>query len=277
MRIRSKIKKLDKIAPLPTIAQRVLGLAGDFGSSAQTLAELIKMDQALTGRILRVANSSFYGFSRKIGNIDLAVAILGFNEVTSITLASCLVNDYSIKENPYFTRQEFWMHAIGTGQIARKLSRLIPDIYSDNAFVAGLLHDFGKVILLQFFPDEFATVLKTAHKQKRSLNQVSRELLKIDHAEIGQMVIEEWNLPPQLIQAVRFHHDPGEADKKDHFVHITHLANILCHHVDIGKSGNPLPDEPSGISMEVLGLKDRDLDEIWSELDIDFESIRMFL
>jgi putative nucleotidyltransferase with HDIG domain len=275
--IRSKIKLIDKIAPLPTIAQQVLAMAGDFNSSAQKLAKLIKMDQALTGRILRVANSSFFGFSRKIGNIDLAVAILGFNEITAITLASCLANDYSIKENPYFNRQEFWMHAIGTGQIARKLSGLLPDFNSSNALVAGLLHDFGKVILNQFFPDEFSAVLRTAFEQKRSLSQVSRELLNIDHTEIGQMVIEEWNLPPALIQAVRFHHDPHEADAKDYLVHITHVANILCHHAKFGISGNPLPDKPSEISMEVLGLKDRDLDEIWSELNIDLESIRTFL
>ncbi|MCF7810447.1 HDOD domain-containing protein [bacterium] len=277
MSIRSKIKSLDKIAPLPTIAQKVLGLADDFSASAQKLGELIKMDQALTGRILRVANSSFFGFSRKIGNVDLAVAILGFNEVTMITLASCLANDYSIKENPHFPRREFWMHSIGTGQIARKLSDLIPDVYSNNAFVAGLLHDFGKVVLNQFFPDEFSAVLRTALEQKRSLNQVSKELLKIDHTEIGQMIIEEWNLPPTLIKAIRFHHDPHEADEEDYLVHITHLANILCHHVKFGISGNPLPDKPCAISIDVLGLKDKDLDEIWSELNVDLESIKTFL
>ena len=277
MDIRLEIKKISHLAPLPTIAHQILQLANNPDSSAKQIAKLIMMDQTLTAKILRIVNSSYYGFTREVGNVDHAIVILGTHEITGITLALCLLNDYPILENPYLSRHDFWTHAVGVGYIARSLSKFALELNVKDAFVAGLLHDFGKVILSQFFQDEFLMILKVASEEERPLNEVSRELINIDHTEIGQIVIKSWNLPPPLTHAVRFHHNPEEVDKQDYFVHLTHLANVLGHHNKIGKSGNPIPDEPSMKSLEALGLENKDLDSIWSELGLDKRRIGMYL
>jgi putative nucleotidyltransferase with HDIG domain len=275
--IRAQLPGIDKLAPLPLMVRTVMEIINDPHSSARSLSDVIKRDQSLTAKILQIVNSAYYGFYREIGNIDHAVVILGFNEITNITLAACIIQTYRNGQNPYFSREQFWTHTLGAAYVARGLRAYIPEIISKDAFVIGLLHDIGKVVLDQHFKEGFIRALEMAADQKRSLHEVCRELLDIDHAEIGGEVAEKWNLPVPLVNAIRGHHMPGLAGQNDYCVHLAHLANYFAHRLGIGASGNPAPDEPHPESLKVFGFDGKDLDAVWGSLNIDAGALKQIL
>ena len=274
--LRTQLKYIDKLAPLPVLVKTIMEVSADPNSSARNLAEVVKMDQSLTAKILQIVNSAYYGFYRQIGNIDHAIVILGFNEVTNISLAACLIQAYRDGPNPYMDREQFWVHTLGAAYIARALRIYTPDVITKDAFVIGLLHDIGKVVLDQHFKPAFLEVLKESHSRQSPLHRVEHELLTIDHAEIGGLVAESWNLPVPLTEAIQFHHQP-ELHIGEYAVHLAHLANWFAHRHQIGQSGNPAPGEPAADSLRIFGFEGKDLDEVWKSLNIDAQALRKIL
>ncbi|HHE46813.1 MAG TPA: HDOD domain-containing protein, partial [Bacteroidetes bacterium] len=276
---RRKIAQISALAPLPELAQKIMELTHEPSYSPKDLAELVKQDQSLTAKILKIVNSAYYGFPRKIGNIDRAIVILGFNEVSNITIAACLMQVFPDdgEEKQLFDRRMFWTHTLGTAYIARALSGSVKDVSRRDAFVMGLLHDLGKVVLDQHFNEVFKYLLAAAAERNEPLHKVSHEILKIDHAEIGGIIAESWKLPPKLVRAITYHHSPGLARLDDHSVHIAHLANCFCHIKDIGASGNPVPDKPYDGSFIALKQQHKNLDDIWESLKIDIDSIKLLI
>jgi len=146
-----------------------------------------------------------------------------------------------------------------------------------DAFVIGLLHDFGKVVLEQHFQEEFHQVLVKAYREKRSFNEVCKELLGTDHAEIGSIIAEQWELPGALKKSIEFHHMPYLADPEDYGVYLVDIANYFCHKYDVGASGNRFPSGLYEGSLVALELNDLSLEEIWDKLAIDTEHLKTLL
>jgi len=276
-KIRSLLSTIKILAPLPSLVKSIMEISSDPHSSAQHLADEVKKDQSLTAKILKIVNSAYYGFHREIGNVDHAIVVLGFDEVMNITQAACIIQAYQDGKDNLFDREKFWIHAIGTAYIAVALSRHIPEVISKDAFVVGLLHDFGKVILHQHFRDIFIKAVTEASIQKRPLHEVTFEMADIEHAEIGGLVAESWNFPAALADAIRYHHTPDLAGRHQYEVHIAHLANVFCHRARIGESGNPVPDKPDPGSLKALGFEGKELDKVWESLKIDAPNIRNIL
>ncbi|MBZ0266316.1 HDOD domain-containing protein [bacterium] len=276
-KLRSQLKHIEKLAPLPTIAQTVFRLISDQNSSAHDLAAVIDKDQSLTARILKIVNSAYYGFSRQIGNINHGIVILGFTEVKNITMAACILDAFKEEVSEEFNRYNFWVHSIGVAYAARELSERIPGINRDDAFVAGLLHDIGKVILDQHFNRYFRMLLKEAKGYNAPLFKSEDALYGINHAEIGEIVSHSWNLPQSLERAVGLHHTPGAATPNEHIIHLVHVANVLCHRNHIGSSGTALAQPINPGSLEHLGIEAAELGDIWESLEIDEEKITMIL
>ncbi|MCF7811631.1 response regulator [bacterium] len=271
---RSMIGRIKELAPLPKLAYEIVEKSSDPNAKASDLAKIISHDLALASKILKVVNSAFYGFHRKIGNIDRAVVILGFREIVNIAQAACLMQSVKIDlHSDFFNQREFWKHSLCTAYIAQALSRKTKDSFSKEAFIMGLLHDFGKVILIQHFKDLFEYVIGIAIEKEESLHSVSRRIIEIDHAEIGGMITEAWGLPKQLVNAVSFHHDPMAVSPDNYEVHLIHLANYMAHHYGVGVSGNPKPDPLYTGSLEALRLQGREMDDIWKSLRINVNNI----
>ncbi|NQT34486.1 HDOD domain-containing protein [bacterium] len=276
-KIKEKLKYVNKLVPLPSTVKTIMDIANDPRSSARDLAKEVKKDQSLTGKILKIVNSAYYGFHREIGNVDHAIVVLGFDEVMNITQAACLLQFFTGDKEGLFNRRKFWVHALGTAYIARALSRYTPEVIQKDAFVIGLLHDFGKVVLDQHFSKIFSGILTEAEKRKLPLHRVCYEITGTDHAEIGANVADNWNMPVQLVRSIRYHHSPELADSYDKGVHLAHLSNVFCHLYKIGMSGNVVPDKPNVVSLRALGIEGEDLDEIWKSLQIDQEHIMSIL
>lgn len=275
--LRSKIIKINTLTPLPSLVQEVLEVTEDASATARDLGDVVKKDQSLTAKVLKIVNSAYYGFHREIGNVDHAIVVLGFEELRNIALAACFIQAFRTEENLRFDRTKFWTHSLGAAYVAKALSSYTPEVIAKDAFVIGLLHDIGKVVMHQHFSEIFYTILEYAESQKRPLHEVSSELIDINHAEIGALLADAWDLPSSLVSAIRHHHSPYAAGHMENEVHIAHLANVLCHLHELGFSGNPVPDEPFGKSMLALGFELKSMDDVWESLKIDPLAIRKIL
>jgi HD-like signal output (HDOD) protein len=275
--MKNKLLQIDQLAPLPSLIKEILDLTDDPNVSVRKIADEIKKDQALTSKILKIVNSAYYGFYREIGNLDHAIVVLGIDEIVVISQAACLMQ-YDLEDvGNIFNKRKFWIHTLGTAYIARALSRFTPGIFSKDAFVIGLLHDFGKAVLNQHFHSIFSDAVNKSKNSGRHLCEVCQEDFGFDHAEVGGLVAEYWNMPTQLVEAVKLHHAPDKSNGNASAVHIAHLANALCHRYKIGDSGNAVHDEPSKASLKALDIEDQDIDELWISLDINPDRIETLI
>ncbi|GEM_PF-640848 len=266
---------------LGRIAQ-LISLTDDPKSSARQVAQLISTDQALTAKILKVANSAFYGFPREISTVQLAIVVLGFEQVKNLSLSVAVLRRFSSgKEHRLFDRQRFWDHAIACGVAGRMLARKVHPRMEGEAFVAGVLHDIGKLILIEYFFDEFSEALELAEAEELTIVEAEEQVLGVTHSDIGGWLAEKWNLPPSLVSAIAFHHRPAELEEPDELVHFVHLANALVRHHHIGTSGD---GNPTTVNPEIADRFKPDpemtieelLDHLSSGLDAELEKAQIF-
>lgn len=191
-----------ELQPLPAVATRILQLGDDHAFSAHELATIIASDQALTARLLRLANSAYYGAARKIGSVRDAVVLLGYRTVRQVSLASCLIgNQRPLTNLDYDT---FWQFSIATGLLAEILAR-VEGRHQDVAFTAGVVHNIGLLALDQHRPDLLSEVVSRARGQQETLHQAQRGLFGYTDADLGGALTEHWNFPAPLCEAVRDH------------------------------------------------------------------------
>jgi HD-like signal output (HDOD) protein len=237
--------RLQKIAYLPTMPQvlfKIEEALRDEKSAASQIGAIVSQDPSLTASVLRVANSIVYrgALSNRIASVPHAVARLGFNEVKRICLSSALIRAFE-GFGAGINHIEFWRHCVTVGlatRIFRRASRetnLLADQEADDAFVAGLLHDVGMLVMDQFFPEQFAQVRGHAEANGMPLAAAELEVLGIHHGEIGGILLESWHLPHAVVDAITWHHDPDRAAARNRTVaQMVHLADFICVNQSIG-------------------------------------------
>ncbi|OHC63090.1 MAG: hypothetical protein A2045_04320 [Rhodocyclales bacterium GWA2_65_20] len=245
---------LGKVRQIPSLSIVVTELLASMDKENVETAYLvgkIGQDQGLAARVLRVANSAFYGLTSRVSAVNEAVTVLGFNAVRSLALAAGVVQLFPHAAGNKFDRIAFWQHAIGTGVCARMLAaRLGKD--PETAFSAGLLHDMGKLVLHVYFPDTFDAVLARCAADGCAIVEAERAVLGFDHAAIGYEVARQWRFPPSIQQAIRNHHRP-DADPA-FMSDVVHVANVLCDALDIGNGGDDVVAPLSAAAWGRLGL-----------------------
>lgn len=238
-KLRQTTEKIIGLPTLPTIVTQLITLVGDPSSSARQVSQLISTDQALTAKILKVANSAFYGFPRKISTVQLAIVVLGFETVKNLSLSAAVLKRFSTgTELALFDRQRFWDHTIGCGVAGKMLARKLGYQIEGEAFVAGVLHDIGKLILIEYFPKKFSNALDLAQKETLTISDAEEQIFGVTHAELGAWLAEKWNLPNSLVETIAYHHRPCEQENPEDLVLLIHLANALIRHFKIGNSGD---------------------------------------
>lgn len=196
------LAEVAELQPLPAVATKILQLGGDQQFSAHELATIIASDQVLTAQLLRLANSAFYGASRRIGTVRDAVVLLGFRTVQQVALASCLVGNPRPLANIEYL--EFWQFSIATGLLSEILART-EGRHQEAAFTAGVVHNIGLLTLDQHRPQVLTEVLTRARQQHETLHQAERGLLGYTDADLGGALALHWNFPEELAGAVRGH------------------------------------------------------------------------
>ncbi|MDD3124935.1 MAG: HDOD domain-containing protein [Candidatus Kapabacteria bacterium] len=206
IKLRRRLETMTRIPTIPYVISQVLAAVDNENLSASALAKMIERDQTLTMRVLTVANSPFYGFSRRISTIDLAIVILGLNTIKEIVMSLAIQKFFTNVGKTLFDVKGFWKYSVLCGAAGRVLARKMEYKLAGEAFVAGLVHDIGILILIQYFASDFAEIRKKQRNNGMTFVEAENAVLHCTHADIGAWLARKWKLPENIEQAVLFHH-----------------------------------------------------------------------
>lgn len=243
---------IKQLPALPTVVMEVLRVIDAGNAEMTVLDKLIGNDQGLATRILRVANSPFYGLSGQINSVKDACVLLGVHTLRHLTLAAGVIDQFPPNPGGAFDRLNLWRHAVGVGIAARVLAphcRQDPD----QAFTVGLLHDIGKLALDVCFPKQFAEVLRHRDNADCTLLAAETAVLGIDHSAVGARLGERWRLPAAICVAIGRHHTPDQEPPAP-LADLVHVADLVCRGLEIGDGGDSQMPPFSTGAIERLGL-----------------------
>ncbi len=272
--VRAKIySKIEELPTLPVVLPKLLSLMESEESRTSEIIDAISHDPALTSKILKVANSAYYGFQREISNLERAVVLLGFNMVRSLALSIGVIHNLpSSKPNPYFSWEGLWIHSLAVASVMQELGkRSGGGGGNEYLFIIGLLHDIGKVVLDQFFGTFFRQALEEDSRklEKGELHIAERRIFGLDHGEVGAMLLSRWRFPEKITDCIAFHHQtemPEEIDGND--LAMLRIADILPKELAIGEEGNPLiPEIHETTFEEVPWMNEKELDDMRAYLN----------
>ncbi|UCH00512.1 MAG: HDOD domain-containing protein [Deltaproteobacteria bacterium] len=257
------LKGLDNIPDLPSLPNIVIKvnqMLQDQETSIKELGKIIETDQAMVSKILRLVNSAFYGFRSKIRNIPHAIIILGFNNVRNAVVSVSIIKTFSGKKHfEGFEIAEFWRHSVAVAVLSRYLSEQTRLDSPDDCFVAGLLHDIGKVVLSQHFTAFFGLVWKSVKEDGSSFYEAEKKLLPVNHAQIGAHLAKKWRFPVSLIDSITYHHKIRNTVSNLSQLVIVHTANSIANKYEVGS--DTIPDS-STIDPEAKRIMFRQLETI---------------
>jgi putative nucleotidyltransferase with HDIG domain len=235
------IRLVDGMPAFPPSVYHILKLTADINCAPKELVRVIDLDPILTIKLLQLVNSPYFGLSRQIGSIRQAVVFVGINTIKNLALTIAPMEMLSRDTQNSPSLEGLLSHAIAVGVIARHLARRegISEVESTDFFVAGLLHDFGKIALHRFFPRKHAKALALADKKQLSLREAEQQILDLDHAQIGALLADKWRLPPGCAASMGQHHD-WRAERSSPVLDCVYAANIIAKTIGVGDSGNPV-------------------------------------
>lgn len=276
------LAKLQDIKTLPVVAMRVNELINDPNSSSADIAEVLKKDQVLTAKILRLVNSSYYAIPGGVSDVQRALAFLGFNTLAQLVLSLSVFSLFSEIAEQDFTMMDFWKHALGTAVCSEILAKRLKFKRPEEAFTCGLLHDIGKLVLHEVDPDRLVQIIGESTRRSCSFVEVERERDLPGHSYLGEVIAARWGLPQVIRLAIRYHHqdvtqmDSVLASAKP-VIQVVRLANQICVRNQIGKSGDCSSGEILPDMLKPLGIKPEEIPLIEEQLKKDIERAGAFL
>ncbi len=261
-----KLRTIASLPTLPTVVERLIRLLQDPQVSAEEIGKAISSDQALASKVLKLVNSAFYGFPGRIGTITHAVVILGFSTVKNIILTSTIFDFFRRPGTKHsaFDMEKFWFHSLACGAASLSLAKHSGYADKEECFIGGLIHDIGKVVLYQYLPGEFCAVADHARSKDVLFLDAENTLLGITHQDIGALLAERWNLPIDLREVIRYHHQPSLCSP---MTAIVHAADIMVRAMDYGNGGDEKIPLMSDEVWKSLGLRATTLKPILASID----------
>ncbi len=272
--------ELQDLPPLPAVIMRVMQTVNDPTTSASDLNRLISTDQALASKVLRLVNSSYYGFPRKIATITNAVVILGFNTVRNLTTSLGVFNAFDAQgQKTALDRDAFWAHSMAVAVAASAIAKRkgIGTKSVEEVFIGGLMHDIGKLFLDQYFPDQYAIAMKLAGAAKISIWEAEKTALGVGHALVGKRIAEKWNLPPSLTAMITLHHQPAYAKEYFEITATIQAADRVARRLALGSGGDPLVPNLAPEVEQWLAFTPASWEAVETETCQKFDESRDFL
>jgi putative nucleotidyltransferase with HDIG domain len=276
--LQKALTRYKDLPTLPDVVARVLQIVSNPLTTAEDLNQIISLDQALTFKVLRLANSAYYGFPKEITTITQAVTILGFNTIRNLALSvSVHKMMFSERERGLFSYRDFWKHCVAVGVCSRILARRVGYKSEENAFTAGLLHDIGKSLLERVDHLAFLSAIEASRLDGKPLWIAEQEILGVDHAAVGGRLAEIWNLPQDLRLAIERQNQPSAYGVSDPLVAAVHAANQICRREGLGMDGDFGGFEFEESAGRLLDLDARALKDVSAELGLQLKQAEEFL
>ncbi|GBU22871.1 hypothetical protein R80B4_02784 [Fibrobacteres bacterium R8-0-B4] len=277
-RVAAIVEDVDSLPSLPSIVVKLIDVVNSSESSAEDAAGLIEKDPALTSKMIRLANSAFYGIPRSISSVTSAVVVLGFNTIRSLVLSASVAKMFDGKHTIDIDR--FWKHSVVTAMAAKIIVRHLMGVRMmdpESAFCAGIIHDIGMLIFSQYMTDDYAKVCNYARSNNIPLLEAEDKILGVNHAKMGKILAERWSLPLDLEYAIVYHHTPNEADKAVPLVNVIHLADNISHDLGCGHwdGESRRPECPS--CRTELKIGDADYAKIMFNIESSLDKSQDFL
>ncbi|MDH5443903.1 MAG: HDOD domain-containing protein, partial [Gammaproteobacteria bacterium] len=242
-----------RLVSLPEVCIRVNEMMDDPGVNATEIGKVISQDTSLTARLLKIVNSAFYGFQARIETVSRAVTVIGLRELRGLVLAASAVESFSKLPNDVLNLVNFWRHSVYCGVVSQLLAQKCNVLHSERLFVAGLLHDIGKLVITNKLIDESREVIKRVEKKKKFDFDIEQAVLGFDHAEVGGVLLKEWNMPESLCNSVMYHHRPKAVTELTIEICIVHIANILANRAEHGINTEFKIQEIEPMALEMTG------------------------
>jgi len=263
---------------IPIVATKVMQLMEDETATADDLAKVVASDPAVAARVLKISNSSFYGCQRQIQTLPHAIMMLGFVTLKSVVVAASVKQVY----HPFgLTEKLLWEHSFGAGLAARIIASDTRMVNAEEAFLGGLFHDLGKIIMNFLDKDTFLEVMQRCYNDGVDFEQAERTLFPYTHEEVGALVIKKWNFPDHLMKAVMAHHSLALPPDEDPYLLrltcVVSLANIFCHRYGIGTIGGEEEiDVAATPQATTLGLTAEKVEELLNSFKEAYDKDQTF-
>ena len=273
--VAQSIEAIRTLPTLPSMLTQILATAADPDASALDLSRHVVSDQTLSAALLRLVNSAYYGMNRRVDSITRAIILLGFFEVRNLTLAATTFTNFP-DNGSGFDRTQLWRHSLGAAIAAERLARACGR-QPEGAFVAGLLHDIGKVVLDVLYPDLFRQASRQAHDNKALVIESETELFGLDHAAAGALLAEHWMLPPAVVASIHNHHGRDDNAFDERLTALAALADFIVYEADLPESSNGRAPAFPDAAAQALGVTSEQCQSVAGQLLESHERIDHFL
>ena len=271
------IGRIDDLPTLPRTVLRIMELVNNPTSSAKEVAGIVGDDQVLTARLLRLVNSSFYGFPQRISTVTGAIVLLGFDSIRSLLLTTSVFDLFSSRTRQNRRNAErLWDHSLGCAVGAKIIGSHLRYDKLEELFVCGLLHDIGKIVEMQYMSEHFSTISRMAEDEHVLLHTAEERVLGFSHAEIGEALADTWNLPSKILHAIAHHHAPDGAGGYFQEASIVHVADILCRAIELGNGGDRCMPRLHRESWAALSMDTVNLEEVMGEMEREYHDMSFF-
>jgi len=276
-RLETLVQHIGSLPTLPTVLLRVNDLVSNPKTSAHQLSRVIMEDQSLTVRLLRLVNSPFYGFPRRISTVTETLTILGFNQVRNLLLTVTVVDLLGAEESEEFSPLRLWQHSVATAVAASVLAKCTGHEDREELFVAGLLHDVGKLVAFQVARKYFVQVIQVVRARDLLLRDAEQEVFGYSHDQVGRLLAEQWKLPVRLTETIACHHRPDLAQLAQREASIIHLADILSRALGLGSGGDDGVPPLSAEAWHRVRLAQSALGGLMKDIEVQYEEAQALL
>ena len=252
--LRLFVNKYANIRSLPMVYVQLTEVINDPRASIEDISKILSYDSGLTARMLRLANSALYSFPNKIDTISRALVVIGTRELHKLAFGTSVVTLFQGIPEDVVDMESFWKHSVACGIIAKILATYRNESNVERFFIAGLIHDIGRLVIFESLPNKSQFALKKANKNNELLFKVEREVIGFDHAEVGSAMLEKWNIPVNLREIVAYHHTPGVSDRYVNDIAIIHVADIIAHAMEFGSNGEKFVPILHDAAWKSIGL-----------------------
>lgn len=254
--IDERLRNCSRLPSLGSINSVLRELVNAEQCFTSQMADVIRRDPSMTTRLLKLVNSVYYGLSLPVNSIEEAVFYLGVRQVRQLAMVTPVVEDLQRLAGRDFSWHGFWQHCVGTAILVPEILGDVQFSTDESDYVAGLLHDVGKIVMAAAFPEHFTEVQHLLAEGHGDILRVEQEVLGMDHCELGAMYLKRHSVPEQAVMAAKYHHQPAEAPSCQRQAAAVQIADLLVRHAEIGSSGNPAAvseeDWSKAIGWEIL-------------------------